>query len=349
MPKPKTLREAIRYFANEDNCIRVVAEMRWANGPACPACGHMQHYWLESQKRWKCKECWKQFSVKLGTIFEDSPIPLDKWLIALWMLVNCKNGISSYEVARDLGLTQKSAWFVLHRLRLALQSGSLSKAGGPGSQIEVDESYIGGKVNNMHKSRKLRLAKARSEIRNAPGAVSERYWGKVPVVGVLDREARKVRATVVPNVRRQTLQNHILTQIAPGSKLYTDSAVAYDKAALESKFVHEVINHMDGYVRGQVHTNGLENFWSLLKRGLNGTYVAVEPFHLFRYVDEQVFRYNNRGTKDNKVTDLDRFELALSKIAGKRLTLRRSAEKTGNRNSSPYRGKRGKKTKEALP
>jgi transposase-like protein len=211
MAKPKTLRDAIRYFGNMDNCIRVISEMRWPNGPSCPACGHMQHYWLEKQKRFKCKECWKQFSVKLGTIFEDSPIQLDKWLIALWMLVNCKNGISSYEVSRDLGITQKSAWFVLHRLRFALQNGSLEKLGGPDSEVEVDETFIGQKARNMHKSRKVRLQKIRSEMPNyrssgAPGPMP----GKTAVMGMLDRQQRKVRATVVQNVKRETLQNEIL-------------------------------------------------------------------------------------------------------------------------------------------
>ena len=328
MGKPKSLTDAIRYFANQDNCIRLVAEMRWPHGPACPACGHMQHYWLESQKRWKCKECWKQFSVKVGTIFEDSPIALDKWLIALWMLVNCKNGVSSYELSRTLGITQKSAWFVLHRLRLALRDGSITKLGGPGSEVESDETFIGQKAKNMHKSRKLRLLQIRSQIpqkkyvATSPGSMP----GKTPVMGMLDRETRKVRANVIPNIKRETLQKEILNQVEHGSKLYTDQAVAYDKIALAKNYAHEVVNHLEGYVRGRVHTNGMENFWSLLKRGLNGTYVAVEPFHLFRYVDEQVFRYNNRGSQKEKVSDSDRFELALSQVAGKRLTF---AEVTG--------------------
>jgi transposase-like protein len=331
MAKPKTLQEAIKYYSDEANCIRTVAEMRWPNGPSCPACGHMQHYWLESQKRWKCKECWKQFSVKLGTIFEDSPISLEKWLIALWMLCNCKNGVSSYEIARTIGVTQKSAWFMLQRLRLALQDRQTTKLGGSGSEVEVDESYIGGKVRNMHKSRKTRMSKARSQIRNADATVSERYWGKTAVMGMLDREQRKVRATVVPNVRRETLQNKIFNEIEHGTKLYTDSAVAYD--SLANKYAHEIVNHLEGYVRGRVHTNGLENFWSLLKRGLNGTYVAVEPFHLFRYVDEQMFRYNNRGSRERKISDCDRFELALSQIAGKRLTF---AEVTGKEEEAAF-------------
>jgi transposase-like protein len=333
MAKPTTLTQAIRYFGNADNCIRTVAEMRWPNGPSCPDCGHMQHYWLETQKRWKCKECWKQFSVKVGTIFEDSPIALDKWLIALWMLVNCKNGISSYELAKDLGITQKSAWFVLQRLRLALQDGTIEKLGGNGGEVEVDESYVGGKVKNMHKSRKLRLAQARNSIPDYKATQSARYWGKTAIMGILDREQRKVRATVVPNVKRETLQREILTNIQHGTKLYTDQAVAYDKGALAGKYAHEMVNHLEGYVRGRVHTNGLENFWSLLKRGLNGTYVAVEPFHLFRYVDEQVFRYNNRGTRKEKVTDRERFELALSQIAGKRLTF---AEVTGKEGQAAF-------------
>jgi len=325
MEKPKTLREAIRYFAKDENCIRTVADMRWPNGPSCPACGHMQHYYLDRQRRWKCKECWKQFSVKVGTIFEDSPIPLDKWLIALWMLVNCKNGVSSYELHRDLGITQKSAWFVLQRLRLALQSGSLDhKLGGPDSEVEVDETFVGQKARNMHKSRKLRLYRARNAVQDYKASGPGPMPGKTPVMGMLDRQSRKVRATVVPNVKRETLQAKILNGIEHGSTLYTDQAVSYD--GLTQKYAHEVVNHLETYVSGKVHTNGLENFWSLLKRGLHGTYVAVEPFHLFRYVDEQVFRYNNRGTKTEKITDSDRFELALSQIAGKRLTF---AEVTG--------------------
>src|SRR6202162_5937312 len=148
--QPKTLQQAIRYFTDEQVCIDTVAQMRWPNGPSCPACEHKEHYYLKTQKRWKCKECGRQFSVKLGTIFEDSPLGLDKWLAALWMLVNCKNGISSYEVSRALGVTQKSAWFMLHRLRLALQSGTVNKLGSTGGEVEVDETFIGGRAKNMH-------------------------------------------------------------------------------------------------------------------------------------------------------------------------------------------------------
>lgn len=325
MEKPKTLQQAIKYFSDEQTCIDTVAMLRWPDGPSCPACEKKDHYYLKSQKRWKCKECGRQFSVKLGTIFEDSPISLDKWLIALWMLVNCKNGVSSYEIARDLGITQKSAWFVLQRLRLALREGSVDKTfGGPGSEVECDETFVGQKSQNMHKSRKLRFQRLRNQYQDTGTPMHSRYYGKTAVMGMLDREQRKVRATVVPNTKRETLQNIIFNEIEHGSKLYTDQMVSYDKLA--AKYAHEVVNHLEGYVQGRVHTNGLENFWSLLKRSLHGSYVAVEPFHLFRYVDEQVFRYNNRGSKEQKVSDLNRFELALSQIAGKRLTF---AEVTG--------------------
>jgi transposase-like protein len=320
MEKPKTLQQAIRHFSDEQVCIDTVAALRWPDGPACPACGHKQHYYLKTQKRWKCKECYKQFTVKLGTIFEDSPIPLDKWLVALWMLVNCRNGVSSYEVGRDLGITQKSAWFVLHRLRLALQSGTVAKLGGPENEVEIDETFVGGKVKNMHKGRRLRLNQERSKTVHS----SDRYPNKTVVMGLLDRDQRKVRATVVPNIKRQTLQAVVLKEVHHGTRLYTDQAKYYE--GLAAKYAHEFVNHLEGYVNGRVHTNGLENFWSLLKRGLNGTYVAVEPFHLFRYVDEQAFRYNNRGSQKEKVSDSERFELALSQIAGKRLTF---AEVTG--------------------
>lgn len=315
MAKPKTLQEAIRYFSDEQNCIRTIAEMRWPNGPACPACGHMQHYWLESQKRWKCKECWKQFSVKVGTIFEDSPISLDKWLTALWMLVNCRNGVSSYEVARTVGVTQKSAWFMLQRLRLALQNGSMMKLGGGGTPVEVDETFIGGKARNMHKSKRLRIGH---------GIGMQGGHGKTVVMGMLERGG-KVKATVIGTRKDKIVDAIVRENVLAGSEVHTDEFQGYKN--LKTDYTHKVINHLESYVDGKIHTQGIENFWSLLKRGLSGTYVAVEPFHLFRYVDEQAFRFNHRKTAENKpLKDSERFELALSQIAGKRLTF---AEVTG--------------------
>jgi transposase-like protein len=318
MDTPKTLQQAIRYFGDEQVCIDTIAEMRWPKGPVCPRCGHDEHYNLATQKRWKCKACYKQFSVKVGTIFEDSPISLDKWLVALWMLVNCKNGISSYEVGRDLGLTQKSAWFVLHRLRLALQENSLVKLGGEGKTVELDETFIGGLSRNMHKQVRAR------KIKGTGGR------DKTLVVGFLERGG-KVRTSVPGNRRKHTMHKEVKQNVSAGSILFTDELPSYNDLAGE--FAHKVINHAVAYVDGAVHTNGMENYWSLLKRGVKGTYVSVEPFHLFRYLDEQAFRFNNRATKEKPMNDADRFDLALSQIAGKRLTF---AEVTGKVGAADY-------------
>jgi transposase-like protein len=280
----------------------------------CPHCGGKNAGFLKTRRIWKCRECRKQFSVKTGTIFEESPIGLDKWLMAIWLVVNCKNGISSYEIHRDLKVTQKSAWFMLHRIRLALKNGTWAKLGGGGEPVEVDETFIGGKPHNMHASR-------RALMKSGVKGHSE----KVAVMGMLDRDSRQVRAKVVPNVKRETLQAEILNAIERKATVYTDGWVGYDQLA-KQEYIHDTVNHMEEYVRGNVHTQGIENFWSLLKRGLNGTYIAVEPFHLERYLDEQMFRFNNRATKDNPLNDADRFMLAVSQISGKRLTY---AELTG--------------------
>ncbi len=304
---PKTLQQAMQYFSEEQVCIDTVAALRWPDGPVCPACGHKEHYYLKTQRRWKCKDCHKQFTVKLGTIFEDSAVSLTKWLPALWLLVNCKNGISSYELAKDLAVTQRTAWFMLHRLRKALQSGSVVKLGGSGGEIEVDETFIGGKARNMHIDVKQR------RITGTGGK------DKAAVMGILERGGH-VRTVVIQDRRKKTLQAEVKRHVASGSALYSDALKSYN--GLASEYAHQVIDHAEKYVDGRVHTNGLENFWSLLKRGISGTYVSVEPFHLFRYLDEQSFRYNNR----KEMKDADRFNLALSQIAGKRLTL---AEVTG--------------------
>lgn len=312
--KPKTLQQAIKYFSDEQVCIDTVAAMRWPEGVTCVACGHKEHYYLKTQKRWKCKDCGRQFSVKLNTIFEDSPISLDKWLIAIWMLANCKNGISSYELASTIGITQKSAWFMLHRIRLAMKSGSLGKIGGSGSEVEADETYIAGKPKNMHLKRRIRYNQQKQGM-----------GGKSVVFGALDRKAGKVRAQILPSTSRYTIHSAVLENVAEGSSMITDEHQGYD--ALYTKYEHDVIKHAERYVNGRIHTNGIENFWSLLKRGLHGTYVAVEPFHLERYVDEQVFRFNNRkDASGNKLGSAERFQSALSQIAGKRLTF---AEVTG--------------------
>jgi transposase-like protein len=300
--KPKTLQQVIRYFSNDDICIQTVAEMRWPHGPECPECGRKDHYYLATQRRWKCKQCKKQFSVKVGTIFEDSPLGLDKWLCAMWLITNCKNGISSCEVARNLGITQKSAWFMMHRIRLAMQNGSLMKLGGDGGEVEADEAFIGGKARNMRLSERER---------RITGTGTK---DKVAVMGILERGG-EVRTTVIPNRKKKAIQDEVKRHVQAGAALYSDALKSYD--GLASDYAHQVIDHAVKYVDGRIHTNGLENFWSLLKRGINGTYVSVELFHLFRYLDEQAYRYNNRK---EPMDDSARFYDLLSRIAGKRVT-----------------------------
>jgi transposase-like protein len=252
---------------------------------------------------WQCRTRHPkaQFSVKLGTIFEDSPLGLDKWLPAMWMIASNRNGVSSWELHRALDVTQKTAWFMLHRIRLAMQD---THTGGKlGGEVEVDETYIGGKARNMHKGRKTRALEGKGG-----GSV-----GKVGVQAMLERGGR-IRAEVIPDSKLTTLIPNVRKHVERGSNVFTDELQAY--FGLQSEYVHDVINHTVSYVEGNVHTNGIENFWSLLKRTLNGTYVSVEPFHLFRYVDEQAFRFNNRLP----MKDGDRFSALVRKVVGKRLT-----------------------------
>jgi transposase-like protein len=298
--EPQNLQEAIVYFSNLDNCTHYLAIRRWPNDVVCPTCSSENINFNAKRQVWQCSShhAKRQFSVKVGTIFEDSHIPLGKWLMAVWMLTNCKNGISSYEIARDLTITQKSAWFMLHRIRLALQDNPSGKLGG---EVEADETFIGGKARNMHVDERQR------RITGTGGK------DKTAVMGILERGG-KVRASVVPNRTKKVLQDEVRKHVTAGAALYTDALLSYEGLATE--YAHQVVDHAVQYVNGHVHTNGLENFWSLLKRGISGTYVSVEPFHLFRYLDEQMFRYNNRKELD----DTDRFNLAVSHIAGKRLT-----------------------------
>ena len=278
-----------------------MVQLRWPDGVVkCPQCGSEHVAYLANARVWKCygKHERPKFSLKTGTIFEDSPLGLDKWLPALWLVVNCKNGVSSCETARDLGVTQKTAWFMNHRLRFALTGGGFGLLSG---EVEADETFIGGKARNMHaESRKRRITGTGGKDKTA-------------VMGILERGG-KVRTTVVPSRKKKTLQAEVRKHVQAGSALYTDAPLSYE--GLEGEYAHQVVDHAVRYVDGRVHTNGLENFWSLLKRGLSGTYVSVEPFHLFRHLDEQTFRYNNR----EDMHDGDRFILALSQIPGKRLT-----------------------------
>lgn len=311
MKAPRTLQEAIIYFADAQNCNDFMVAHRWSDGVVtCPGCGRKDVSYLANQKKWQCKSAHakRQFSAKVGTIFEDSPLGLEKWLPAVWIITTAKNGVSSCEISRSLGVTQKTAWFMLHRIRCAMANGSMMKLGGPnGGEIEADETFIGGKARNMH-----------------VGVRQRRITGtgtkdKVAVMGILERGG-EVRTIVVPNRKKAALQGEIRKHVEVGSSLYTDFLMSYD--GLAGEYAHRVVDHAVEYVNGRVHTNGLENFWSLLKRGIGGTYVSVEPFHLFRYLDEQAFRYNNR--KD--MSDADRFSMVLSQVSGKRLTY---AEVTG--------------------
>ena len=306
--QPKTLQEAIIYFAEENNAIEYLRSRRWPDGNAvCPTCGSGDVRYIATRKLWECKTKHpkRQFSIKVGTIFEGSPIKLSKWMCAVWMLTNCRNGVSSYEIHRSLGVTQKSAWFMLQRIRLAMQDED--DGGTMGGEVEVDETFIGGKARNMHKDK-------RAEKITGTGGQD-----KAIVFGLLERGGCAC-AMVVDRRTRRTLHAEIKKHVRAGSSIFSDDLESYD--GLATDYEHAVINHAVQYADGNVHTNGMENFWFLLKRGLRGTDVSVEPFHLFRYLDEQCFRFNFR--KD--WNDAERFDIVLSPVANKRLTY---AELTG--------------------
>jgi transposase-like protein len=300
---PKTLQEAIIHYADLEVCQQELAAARWPNGVECPTCGRKDVAYLANQKRWQCKgkHPRKQFSAKVGTIFEDSPISLSKWFTAMWLISSAKNGISSYELARSIGVTQKTAWFILHRIRLAMQTRSFRAMSG---EVEIDETYIGGAARFMHKDKRAKV--------KAKGST---WMGKIAVMGLLERhgEGSRVHTTVIRHNRVSSLMPVIDKNVEPGASVYTDALTSYK--SLPKHYTHKVVDHAEAYVKGNVHTNGLENYWSLLKRTIKGTYVSVEPFHLFRYLDEQAYRFNSR-----KMTDAARFAEAVARVTGKRLT-----------------------------
>jgi transposase-like protein len=303
---PVSLADACAYFADQDNALRFLAELRWPDGVRCPHCQADDPGFLKSRRIWKCRKCRRQFSIKVGTIFEDSPLGLDKWLPALWMLANAKNGISSYEMARAIHVTQKTAWFMLGRIRAAMATDSFARFEG---EVEIDESYLGGKYGNMHLRKRARLG---------PG---HRQRNKVGILGVLERPrgpngVSRIRTTVVgEDTDAKRFFARVRSAVRTGAKVYTDDHRNY--GILDRAYVRQVINHAYAYVRGRVHTNGIENFWSLLKRTIKGTYVSIDPFHVFRYLDEQAFRFNNRRASDG-----DRFVAVVDSLLGKRLTYR---------------------------
>jgi len=302
--QPKTLTEAIRYFADPDIALRTMVELRWPNGVCCPTCGRGDPRFIATRRLWECKEKHprRQFSAKVGTIFEDSPLDLGKWFAVVWMVANCKNGISSYEMHRALGVTQKTAWFMDHRIRLAMKTGSFLKMSG---EIESDETFIGGLSKNMHKKERER------KIKGTGGA------GKEAVLGIIENSTEetisRIKTVHIPNVRRKSLAPDVRAAVEPGSTIYTDALKSY--LGLSDAYTHETVDHAIEFVRGNVHTNNVENFWSLLKRTLKGTYVSVDPVHLNRYLDEQAFRFNERKDRDGGC-----FRKVVSQVAGKRIT-----------------------------
>lgn len=311
--EPKTLQEAVIYFADLQNCYDYMVPRRWVNSEVvCPTCGSKKVSFLKNQMRWQCSSVHpkRQFSLKTGTVMEDSALGLDKWMVAMWLIVGCKNGISSYEVARALGVAQKNAWHMLHRLRLAMQVGGGDKFTG---SVEADETFVGGKVANMHLDKKTRLRMGKKRTGG--------FEGKAVVMGLLERHTKQVRVKHLANTRAHHVRGNIKDNVEQGSTIYSDALKSYQKLPQEG-YVHEFIDHAEAYVAGQVHTNGLENFWSCFKRSLKGTYISVEPFHLQAYADEQAFRFNNR-----KMDDAERFDAAVRQVVGKRLTW---DELTGN-------------------
>lgn len=311
MKEPKTLVEAIRYFSDLDVAFEAAKEFRFPAGVHCPTCGRTDVRFIATRKMWECKEKHprKQFSVKVGTIMEDSALGLDIWFAAMWSIANDKNGISSYEFARMTGITQKSAWHVLHRVRLAMKVAGVGPDKLDGI-VEIDETFVGGKAKNMHRSKRERVTKehgSHARVKVAVGGALKRTSGEALSrvrVGILKGHLTSTGA-VLPFVREH---------IAPGAEIMGDSLPAY--TGLRKEYSLETVNHAaEEYVRGRVHNNGMENFWSLLKRTLGGTYVSVEPLHLSRYLDEQAFRFNER-----KGNDGDRFRKLASSITGLRLT-----------------------------
>jgi transposase-like protein len=311
----RTLQEAIIHFADAENCHAYMVGLRWPDGVVkCPRCGSDNVDYLPNARVFKCyqKHPRQKFSLKVGTIFEDSPIGLEKWLPVMWMLANCKNGVSSWEIHRAIGVTQKTAWFMLQRGRLAMQD---DLTGGMlNGEVEVDETFIGGKARNMHKSDKRRK-----------GLKGGGPSGKAIILGILERKG-KVHATVIKDRSKPIMQSEVSAHVEVGSQVYSDEAATHWR--MDDRYAHGIVNHAEQYVNGNIHTNGLENFWSLLKRGLSGTYISVEPFHLFRYIDEQSWRFNNRLD----MNDGDRFNAVMNQIVGRRLTY---AELTGKQVALP--------------
>lgn len=296
----KNLIEATQYFSDKQRCIDYLTKIRWNGNATCTHCKHDKIYELKgATKRYKCASCRKQFSATKGSIFENSPVSLQKWFVAIYLMTSHKKGISSLQLSKDISVTQKTAWFMLQRIRFALETHTFS-APVMTNTVECDETYIGGKNKNRHASKKVANAQGRSTK------------DKTPVFGLVERNGRVV-AMKVKSTTKEEIHPIISNHIVEGAKVMTDEWTAYK--GLDARFNHAIVKHGEGiYVVGDCHTNTIEGFWSLLKRGIVGIYHQVSVKHLDKYVDEFEFRYNNRT-----LTEYEKFESMLS-LSGKRLT-----------------------------